>query len=329
MPPPDESIKRLRVYVKRSRFSIDRGCGKDFGRLLKAPSVSVADDADGARGSRWHAARGATSGYRGGKPRVCAARSAVWALLDDHSCARRRRGTAAPSAWLWLPCSRPRLGPAGYGGERSVASTSLGRAFARLAQLESVSIPAFGRLADELARLGLSPDLSARAKQAQRDEVRHARDTWELARRFGASPTRLEKMPRERRERSLIDLALENVEEGCVREAYGSVVAAHQAESAVDPEVRRVMTTIARDEAAHAELAWAIHDELMAKLCESERALVATAFDEAWAALGRDVERAENDHVLRALAGLPDSAAALAGLRALEGAVRERLAEAA
>jgi len=218
--------------------------------------------------------------------------------------------------------------PAGYGGEPSTAASSLGRAFARLAQLESVSIPAFGRLAGELARLGLSSELSARAKQAQRDEVRHARDTWQLARRFGASPTRLGKMPRAH-DRSLLDLALENVEEGCVREAYGSVVAAHQAESAADPEVRRVMTTIARDEATHAELAWAIHEELMTKLNEDERVQVARAFEAAWGALANDVACAENDDLLRVEAGLPDATATLAGLRALEVAVRDRLAEAA
>lgn len=214
--------------------------------------------------------------------------------------------------------------PEGYGGERSLAETSLGRAFARLAQLETVSIPAFGRLAGELDRLGFASDLVRRAKDAQRDEVRHARDTWQLARRFGAQPTRLERMPAAR-ERSLLELALENVEEGCVREAFGAVVAAHQAERAADPEVRRVMTAIACDEAEHAELAWAIHDEMMTKLDERDRAVVEAAFDRACETLEAEVALSENDEALRVAAGLPDRAAALAGARVLSAEQRRRL----
>lgn len=218
--------------------------------------------------------------------------------------------------------------PEGYGGERSTADSSLGRTFARLAQLESVSISAFRRLAHELTRLGLPRELAVRAKEAQRDEVRHARDTWALARRFGAAPTRLGKMPGARA-RTILELALENAEEGCVREAYGAVVAAHQARAAADPEVRRVMETIAHDEAAHAELAFAIHDVIVARLSNGDRAQVQTALHSAWAALERDLAHAENDDDLRTQAGLPDRAAAFAGFRALERALSERLAEAA
>jgi hypothetical protein len=207
--------------------------------------------------------------------------------------------------------------PGGYGGERSTAETSLGRAFARLAQLESVSIAAFGRLAGEIEAFGLSASLAARARDARRDEVRHARDTWALARRFGASPSRLEKLPAAHA-RSLVDLAIENAEEGCVREAYGAVVAGHQAARARDPEVRRVMAAIACDEAEHAELAWAIHEELMTKLDTCERARVAAALSRAWTALASEVARAETDADLRTEAGLPDRTAALLGLRELE-----------
>jgi len=214
--------------------------------------------------------------------------------------------------------------PEGYGGERANATTSLGRAFARLAQLESVSIPAFGRLAGELDRLGFARDLVRRAKDAQRDEVRHARDTWQLARRFGAAPSRLERMPAAR-ERSLFELALENVEEGCVREAFGAVVAAHQAERAHDPEVRRVMGDIARDEAEHAELAWAIHGEAMARLDDRERSAIEAAYERACRTLEIEVARAENGDDLRDAAGIPSRDAALAGLRVLAGEQRRRL----
>jgi hypothetical protein len=57
--------------------------------------------------------------------------------------------------------------------------------------------------------------------------------------------------------RSLEEMALENVVEGCVRETFGAVVAMIQAERAGDARVRRAMRRIARDETRHAELSWA------------------------------------------------------------------------
>jgi len=218
--------------------------------------------------------------------------------------------------------------PEGYGGERSDASSALGRAFARLAQLETVSIPAFGRLARELEAHGCSPELARRARSAQRDEVRHARVAWSLARRFGATPQKLASMPRPSA-RSRVELAIENVAEGCVREAYGAVVAAHQAARARDPEVRRAMGAIAADEAEHAELAWAVHAELSARLTPEEKRQVDGAFDAAWSELRRDVARAECDGSLREEAGVPDAAEALVAIAALEHEVRARLGFAA
>src|SRR5262249_1654863 len=45
---------------------------------------------------------------------------------------------------------------------------------------------------------------------------------------------------------------------GCVRETYGAPVARFQAEHAQDPAVAHLMAGIARDEARHAALSWAV-----------------------------------------------------------------------
>lgn len=58
--------------------------------------------------------------------------------------------------------------------------------------------------------------------------------------------------------RSLEEMAIENVVEGCVRETFGAAVAMVQGERAGDARVRRAMRRIARDETRHAELAWSM-----------------------------------------------------------------------
>src|SRR5581483_682033 len=96
-----------------------------------------------------------------------------------------------------------------------------------------------------------------RAREAARDERRHARTMTALARRRGATVPRVRAT--RRRSRALFDIALENAVEGCVREAYGALFAVWQSEHATDPRVRSAMRSIARDEATHAELAYDVH----------------------------------------------------------------------
>src|SRR5206468_2038263 len=133
----------------------------------------------------------------------------------------------------------------------SSARHPLGRFFARLAQLESVSIGAFGALATELERHGADATLVARARRAKHDEVRHARAAWSLARRFGARAERFARMPKARA-RSLAELAEENAAEGCVRETFGAIVARFQACTSHDAQIAGAMRAIAFDEADHA-----------------------------------------------------------------------------
>jgi len=127
---------------------------------------------------------------------------------------------------------------------------------ARAAHDEAASVHAFAALAQELAALGAPAQLLARILSAARDELRHARAVSRLVADRGGRcrpPQRRPLAPRDARE-----LALENAVEGCVRETWAALLAAHQAEHAADPELRAVMRGIAADEARHAELAWAI-----------------------------------------------------------------------
>ena len=82
----------------------------------------------------------------------------------------------------------------------------------------------------------------------------------------------------------LFELARHNATEGCVGEAIGAVQAAYAARHATDPAVASVMATIARDEARHAVLSFAIDDWLRPRLGAARRRAVDHALTEAIAA---------------------------------------------
>jgi hypothetical protein len=146
--------------------------------------------------------------------------------------------------------------PEGLHAPISFDTTSLGGYFAEIARLEAAAVTAFRVMRDELRAQGAPKRLVRAAARAARDEVRHARTTGALARRFGAQP----RTPVIERGalRSLEAMAIENAVEGCVRETYGALVATRQAERARDPHVRAAMQRIARDETRHASLSWQV-----------------------------------------------------------------------
>jgi hypothetical protein len=140
----------------------------------------------------------------------------------------------------------------------------IGEFFARQFQLEAASVPAFTTLRRELVSFAAPPALARAARAAERDEVIHAQLTAALARRHGVdvalpavAPTPV---------RSLAEMTDENVVEGCVREAYGALVATVQARDARDASVRAAMARIAGDETRHAALAFAVHSWAVTQL---------------------------------------------------------------
>ena len=207
--------------------------------------------------------------------------------------------------------------PRGFTPSTPRARTSTGARLACMAQVEAASVPAFHGLAADLARHGAPRALLSAVRRAARDEVRHARAVGRLARRLGAS------VPRTRVPafvpRSLVQVAVDNAEEGCVKETFGAVMTLVQAASAADAGVRRVMRALAKDELEHAALAWRIARWLDARLDVHGRAQVATARRAAVDALARDVARDCGDIML----GVPSSQRALAGLDVMRGALND------
>jgi hypothetical protein len=183
----------------------------------------------------------------------------------------RPDGTAAKSVltWVGIETDPPLSRNCGRRPEhlRFLGVTSPATAAARhlvaMAELEAASVPAFERLARELAMHGAPADLVRRARLAIGDEIRHARVMEALAARFGGAPRTLDvpALPC----RDLAAIALENAVEGCVHEAYGALTATYQAECAA-PDLRAAFATIARDERAHALLAEDVHAWILARL---------------------------------------------------------------
>jgi hypothetical protein len=191
--------------------------------------------------------------------------------------------------------------PAGLDGPSTCDTRAAASYFADIAHLEAASVTAFRILRDELRAKGAPKKLVRAAARAARDEIRHARTTGALARRFGAQP----RVPvvAAIEPRSLEAMAIENAVEGCVRETYGALLATRQASLATDPVVRAAMMRIAHDETRHASLSWQVGRWLEARLAPAAKRNVARA------------KRAAAAELIEALANEPEvSFAALAGL---------------
>ena len=145
-------------------------------------------------------------------------------------------------------------------------------------------MPAFLELATELSAHDAPWPLVMAAIDAACDEVEHARVMATLTSRFGGALVAPEIEPREVRD--LEAMALGNAVEGCVRETLGAEIARMQAARAEDPVVRRCLAAIARDEARHGELAWAVHGALRERLSATARRRIVESMDEAATALG-------------------------------------------
>ncbi|NOK35265.1 hypothetical protein HMI49_18860 [Corallococcus exercitus] len=190
-------------------------------------------------------------------------------------------------------------------GAVATGTPALGALFARMAHLEAASVPAFERLADELASHGAPEHLVRAARRAAKDEVRHASAMESLARRHGAPMPELTVAPFQAR--SLEALAIENAVEGCVRETFGALLAGWQARSAEDAKVRQSLGAIAPDELMHAELSWAIDAWAMERLSPEARERVEKARREAWRDLEHDASTSHLPDEVARHSGLPSA----------------------
>ncbi len=177
-----------------------------------------------------------------------------------------------------------------------------GRYFAAMAATEAASVIAFERIASELDAHGAPAKLVSATRGAALEESRHFRMAAGLARRFGVKARRGDVAPR--RDRSLHQLGLENAREGVVRETLGAAFGEWQAHRAAEPAVRQVMRRIARDEASHAALSFAIDEWVRRRSTAEERAELDAERATALESFGREIEVPVPDELV-ARAGLP------------------------
>jgi hypothetical protein len=201
------------------------------------------------------------------------------------------------------------------GAESCEGQEALGRYFAEAAHLEAASVHAFLRLHDELALHGADRGLQDAATRSAMDEVIHTQVTDRLARRFGGTPQRpvVAALP----PRPLMEVALDNAVEGCVRETYGALLAHHQALHARDTEVREAMGRIAEDETRHAALSWDVDQWARPLLSDQERQKLREAQRRAVTLLRQEVAVPLDANIVTA-AGMPTPEVALSLLDTLE-----------
>lgn len=213
-------------------------------------------------------------------------------------------------------CATPGRVPLGGLGLAPRHDDSFGSLLARLAQAEAGSVIAFRELATALAAEGAPASLVARAREAERDEARHAGLMGAHARAHGGELQA--PVEPEGRYPSLLALALHNAREGCVNEAYAALVTLHQARFAGDGELRRDLGSIADDELRHAEWSRDLDDWLHGRLTDAEQRAVAAEKERALAELERGTNATRTEATR--WAGMPGprvEAHLIAGLRSL------------
>jgi len=204
--------------------------------------------------------------------------------------------------------------PAGLRRERAACgASSVGAYLAALAFEEDASVTAFERMRAELVTMRAPRELVVAASRAARDEVRHARVMTRLARGRGGRVAKA--CVRRVGARDATAIAAENAAEGCVRETFGALLAKWQGSHAEDAELRRAFAKIARDEARHAALSWALARWIEPQLDAEGRARVASARARAVRSLAEAFD--EPDASLARDAGLPTASQSRALLAAM------------
>lgn len=183
------------------------------------------------------------------------------------------------------------------------------------AYLEAASVHAFTQLARELDVHGAPADLVDAALRAAEEEIQHAHDMNDLVAAYGGTPQVVAAQPTA--VRSLVDIALENVVEGCVRETYGALVAWHQATHAQDAALRVTMSRIAQEETGHARLSFAVDRWLQSRLTDADWQRTRRAKQQAIEQLGQALDPSPAE-ALKHRVGLPSRDQAQAWLQAAQ-----------
>lgn len=196
-------------------------------------------------------------------------------LFKDYNMGRplRRRGKAITAR----PRLRATFAPGAVRSANFVTQWTLGAMWGRAASLEHAAVAAFEQLREQLTALGAPADLIARMERARIEEAEHAALCFRLAGRWTGWQVGPGRLPPIERTSTLDRLAAEQIRDGCLMEAYAAAMADEGARATGDVGTREVLTIIARDEARHAEDAYAVLEWLLsigghriAKLVERE-----------------------------------------------------------
>jgi hypothetical protein len=143
------------------------------------------------------------------------------------------------------------------------------RWLSQAAQHEWLSVDAFLQLSAELEQLGAPRSLVHRARRAAAEERAHGAQLARLGRRYGVDARR----PRRALApcRGALEVALDNLVEGCIHETFSALVMTYQSAKAEDPQARRAFAAIAREEASHAALSRDIHRWVSSALSPAQR----------------------------------------------------------
>ena len=128
------------------------------------------------------------------------------------------------------------------------------------ALLEHASIASFARFSLHLLAVGAPPELLEGTQRAALDEIEHARLAFAIAGRLGGEPVGPGPLPMEGDVLGNLDLlsvAVAAAEEGCIGEALAALEADREACTEPEGPIADALASIARDEATHAELAFA------------------------------------------------------------------------
>lgn len=175
--------------------------------------------------------------------------------------------------------------------EREELARALRAEWEARAAAEWASVPAFLQLADQLAAARAPESLTNRALLAAYDEMRHAETSARAAVHYGGAPLRLGRVSPHTRARAegsaaLVRLAVESWVDGCLGEGRAAEAARRESEASRSREAATLQAMIARDESAHAELAWDVLEWALARGGEEVREALLAARDAAPAETG-------------------------------------------
>lgn len=161
--------------------------------------------------------------------------------------------------------------------------TTLAGFFAESATQEAASVLGFQELARTLASFRAPQRFRRWARRSAREERRHERRMNAEARKRGLVPRHVRSLRPARR--SLEAFARDNLVEGCIVEAYSALLLLWLGEHS-PPAFRQMFRSIARDEIAHAALAFEIHAWARSRLDVLERRAIQEAMVETFRSLG-------------------------------------------